>query len=424
MTEWRAVRLADVCSAVDYGYTASSSVEAVGPRFLRITDIVGPSLDWVDVPYCEIDDQAFEKFRLVEGDIVVARTGATVGYGRWVSPPEPSVFASYLVRFRPSDDVNARFIGHVVESSTYKEFVKRSAGGAAQPNANAKVLGSFPFRLPDRASQDRIVSLVQPIDDLIENNRRRIVLLEQMTQAIYREWFVYFRYPGRGDDDFVDSAIGPIPRGWTVREMLEVCEVVDCLHSKKPAEDANGPGVLLQLANISANGRLDLSKRFLISENDYREWTSRIEVREGDCVVTNVGRVGAVAQIPSGVTAAIGRNMTAVRPRAGLMTPTYLLEYLLSPHMQRELATKTDVGTIMDALNVKNIVRLAVPVPPDDLLRTFELRARPMRRLIEVLMLQATILRQLRDALLPRLVTGAIDVSVLDLDGLLEESAA
>src|SRR6266508_2587412 len=114
MMEWQDVRLADVCSSVDYGYTASASLEAVGPRFLRITDIVGPSLDWVDVPYCEIDDQAFEKFRLVEGDIVVARTGATVGYGRWVSPPEPSVFASYLVRFRPSDDVNARFIGHVV----------------------------------------------------------------------------------------------------------------------------------------------------------------------------------------------------------------------------------------------------------------------------------------------------------------------
>ncbi len=92
--------LADVCESVRYGYTASASEDEIGPRFLRITDIVPDSLDWESVPYCAIDDEDRERCALAPGDIVVARTGATVGYAKLIREPVDAVFASYLVRFR------------------------------------------------------------------------------------------------------------------------------------------------------------------------------------------------------------------------------------------------------------------------------------------------------------------------------------
>jgi type I restriction enzyme, S subunit len=318
-----------------------------------------------------------------------------------------------------------RFVFYALSEPRTRQRLIDHAMTAGVPHINLTTLREFKLSIPDLETQSACVEILDSFYDLIENIRLRIALLEQIAQAIYREWFVYLRYPGHEGHELVDSPLGPMPHGWAVAEMKEVCEVVDCLHSKKPTADPDGVGVLLQLFNIARGGVLDLSKRYLISGEDYRLWSSRIEVREGDCVVTNVGRVGAVAQVPAGTTATIGRNMTAIRPKEGLMTPTFLLEYLLSPHMKAELRHKTDLGTIMDALNVKGIVRLTVPVPPPVLVRSFEQAVRPVRRLIEVLVAESYVLREARDRLLPKLVTGAIDVFQLDIDDeLLEDSAA
>ena len=146
----------------------------------------------------------------------------------------------------------------------------------------------------------------------------------------------------------VESELGMVPEGGAVKEMREVADVIDCLHSKKPLEFKGGTKTLLQLFNIADCGKLDLSKRFFISDDDYLLWTNRIETFCGDCIVTNVGRIAAVAQIPKGEKVGLGRNMTAIRPKTGIMTPTYLIEYLLSPHMDNEVQKKKDAGTIMD----------------------------------------------------------------------------
>ena len=126
------------------------------------------------------------------------------------------------------------------------------------------------------------------------------------------------------------------------------------------------------------------SNKYCISEDDYKNWTRNIEVSEGCCVVTNTGRVGAVAQIPKGKKFAIGRNMTAVRSHNNTITPTYLINYLLSKYMHTETYRKTDIGTILDSLNVKGIKKLNIIVPPLPLLEIYESFAYPIRRLIEI----------------------------------------
>ena len=141
--------LAEISESVQYGYTASASDTEVGPKFLRITDIVPPQIDWNKVPYCEINEVNLNKFSLAPGDIVIARTGATVGYAKLIRSNETSVFASYLVRIRVDrDKADPGYVGRIVESDTYKKFVLSHVGGAAQPNANARVLSSFTLPIP------------------------------------------------------------------------------------------------------------------------------------------------------------------------------------------------------------------------------------------------------------------------------------
>jgi len=291
--------------------------------------------------------------------------------------------------------------------------LKSNAGGAATPIINKTAFSEIQVSVPPLPIQRRIAGILSAYDELIENNQRRIKILESMARALYREWFVNFRFPGHESVPRVPSPLGEIPKGWEVKEMQEVADVIDCLHSKKPSECADGAGVLLQLNNIGEGGKLDMRDLFRINADDYRLWTSRIELCPGDCVVTNVGRVGAVAQIPEGAKAAPGRNMTAIRVRPGKLTPTFLIEYLLSSHMASEVAKKKDLGTIMDSLNVKGIIRLHVPCPPFAAIDHFEVVARPIRKRIELLVEQIDNLRRTRDLLLPRLLSGQIDVEAI-----------
>jgi type I restriction enzyme S subunit len=163
---WEVKKLKDICGQINYGYTASSDQEPIGPKFLRITDIVPYMIDWDSVPYCEIQDSKLEKYRLSEGDIVIARTGATTGYAKRINKKHPeSVFASYLVRIRTRDDYDNHYVGLVVESDEYKHFIKANIGGAAQPQANAQILSSFIILLPSKEIKELFRQNIECIFD-------------------------------------------------------------------------------------------------------------------------------------------------------------------------------------------------------------------------------------------------------------------
>ncbi|MEP7337978.1 MAG: restriction endonuclease subunit S [Acidobacteriota bacterium] len=163
---WERKTLAEVCESVSYGYTASAQSEEVGPKFLRITDIVPQLIDWSSVPNCEIPDDKKKQYLLKDGDIVIARTGATVGYAKRLHKRHPeAVFASYLIRLRLKPEVDDLLVGTYVESDDYKNFVKAHVGGAAQPNANAKVLSSARLLMPPPTLQGLFRENVEAIQD-------------------------------------------------------------------------------------------------------------------------------------------------------------------------------------------------------------------------------------------------------------------
>ena len=216
--KWDCVILREICNLINYGYTASATPEPIGPKFLRITDIVPDRINWSTVPHCKIDERKLSKYRLEEGDIVIARTGATTGYAKRIRENRQAVFASYLVRLRVSANYDSQYVGFVIESEDYKHFILQNIGGTAQPQANAQVLTSFPIPLPPLATQHKIAAILGNYDDLIENNTRRIKILEEMAGTIYREWFVEFRFPGHENVKMVESELGLIPQGWGDKE--------------------------------------------------------------------------------------------------------------------------------------------------------------------------------------------------------------
>ena len=117
--EWCECMLTDACRAINYGLTASATDDQTGLRFLRITDIVSGHIDWKTVPRVIADAKTIDKYRLYDGDIVLARTGASTGASAYVKAPPLSVFASYLVRLQPKPNFDGRFLSYYLKSNKF-----------------------------------------------------------------------------------------------------------------------------------------------------------------------------------------------------------------------------------------------------------------------------------------------------------------
>ena len=182
--DWRTVKLGELVET-QYGYTATATDEKVGPKFLRITDIAQDQINWNKVPYCPISENEFEKYKLKYGDIVVARTGATSGYAKRIHKRTPvAVFASFLVRLIPCNKDWSLYLGLVVDSKTYREFVLANAEGSAQPQANAPLLTSFELTRPDDETVLRFNKIIEPIFDLIEFRQIEIEKLNEFRNLL------------------------------------------------------------------------------------------------------------------------------------------------------------------------------------------------------------------------------------------------
>lgn len=371
--------LANVCESVRYGYTASASFDPCGPRFLRITDIVPDSLDWESVPYCEIDDSDRVRFALAVGDIVVARTGATVGYAKLIREPAEAVFASYLVRFRvDTSKADPAFVGRLVESQVYKSFVQSRIGGAAQPNASAPVLGSFEFPLPSRHAQTRIATILSDYDDLIENNRRRMALLEESARLLYREWFVRLRFPGHEHTRIIEG----VPEGWA-RTALEDALVLQ--------RGFDLPMQVRQAGTVPIYGSTGI-----LGYHDKAKASA-------PGVVT--GRSGTLGEVQYVAEDYWPLNTALWVKEFRRVTPLFAL-FLL-----REMDLKQyNGGASVPTLDRKSVHRVEVLIPTTLLLRSFDEFATDVFSQIKNLNTQNQKLRTARDLLLPRLMSGEIAV--------------
>jgi type I restriction enzyme, S subunit len=179
---WVEKRLADV-SRINYGYTESASSEKVGPHFLRITDIQDNRVDWATVPYCRIEKADLTKYKLADGDIVFARTGATTGKSYLVSAPPEAVFASYLIRVQlTGSELSPQFLNLFFQTQSYWDTIRTGVSGSAQGGFNATKLGDLEIPLPNSPKEQQEV--VAHLDALSAETRRLAAIYERKLAAL------------------------------------------------------------------------------------------------------------------------------------------------------------------------------------------------------------------------------------------------
>jgi type I restriction enzyme S subunit len=177
---WKWVKLGDVCDKPQYGLTANSTNEKVGPVYLRITDIDQEgNVDYSNVKFVSIAEEEFKKFKLEKGDIVIARSGATAGKSHLFTSNKTAVFASYLIRFKPIyRSLTPEFLFYFLKSNFYWDNVNQKILGMAQPNLNAKKIQSILIPLPlkdgkpDIEEQNRIVSYLNSVSERVEKLKK------------------------------------------------------------------------------------------------------------------------------------------------------------------------------------------------------------------------------------------------------------
>lgn len=407
------VFLKDICEDIQYGYTASAEDEEVGPKFLRITDIVPNIIDWQSVPYCRIEEKKFDKYALHNGDIVIARTGATTGYAKYLKNPPQAVFASYLIRIKIKDGMNKRFISHIVQSQTYKDFIKTIWGGAAQPNANAQVLTSFPILLPDITIQNKISSILSAYDDLIENNTRRIRILEEMAQFIYREWFVNFRFPGYEKVKFVNSELGKIPEGWDIVKISDIVQILGGFPFKSEEYRKQGRYGIVTIKNIQDGLFIDRCDNFI--EEVPKKMKDYCYLSDGDILLSLTGNIGRVCFVfgTGYYNFLLNQRVAKLVPVQQEYIPFVYTLYRSKDFQDRLISIST--GVAQQNLSPIQMGNIKIAIPVNKIVKYYAKLVAPLLQDVITLNNKIYILRRTRDLLLPKLISGELDISDLDI---------
>ena len=282
--------------------------------------------------------------------------------------------------------------------------IKPFVTGAAQPKLSQANLRLIEIPFPPLPIQKRVAGILSAYDELIENSQRRIKILETMARALYREWFVHFRFPGHENTRIVDG----LPEAWTRRPLEEIAE---CRLGKMLDQDKNRGDMLPYLANLNVRwGEFDLSDlREMRFEQDEIE---TFGLRFGDIVMCEGGEPGRCAiwkeQLP-GIM--IQKAIHRIRCREN-MDHNYLYQSLRHLGQSGYLATLF-TGSTIKHLPREKLAKVAIVVPPEPLLSAFRDTMISLEEQIHTLQRQIQNLRRTRDLLLPRLLSGQIDVEAL-----------
>lgn len=412
MSNWREVTLGDLCTRVTVGHVGKMADEYVerGVPFLRSQNVRPFVIERSGMlQISETFHLRLRKSALRAGDVAVVRTGYP-GTAAVIPADLDGSNCADLVVITPSKMINGHLLAAIFNSVWGKSAVSSQLVGSAQQHFNVGSAKSLRVRIPERDVQDKIASVICALNDLIENNRQRVEVLEETARTIYRVWFVQFHFPGHKNVELVDSAIGPIPSGWTVAPLKDVADIV--MGQSPSSEFYNDKGI----GQPFHQGVSDFGLHFPTT----RKWCSADgrSARAGDVLISVRAPVGRINIADTSIT--IGRGLSAIRARDGR-------QGLLLGHLREAFAeedTMGNDGAIFKSLGKAELAAVSVVVAPSDVADAANAMLADNLDLIHALSQSGRRLVELRDMLLPKLVSGQIDVSSLDLDALVEDSVA
>ncbi len=425
---WRQVRLAEVCNFQNgFAFKNSDYVEEGNGAFeiFRMGNISrggGFNPDGKKAFVSKEQGKRLERFLLNEGDILMCMTDmkssmALLGHTAWMP-----ITGCYLLNQRVGritvskpDLLERRFLYYHSNSPDYVDWLRAHANSGVQVNLSTDAILNSPVPLPPLPIQRRIAGILSAYDELIENSQRRIKILESMASALYREWFIHFRFPGHESVPRVPSPLGEIPQGWVVKKLGEVADTFRgrSYRSVDLADEGGLPFLNLKCLDREGGFRRSGLKRYIGEFKD-------VHVAKKDDIVmavtdmTQERRIVARAALVPTLDNDFGvfsMDLVRIEPKSA-MPKTFLYSLLRYSSFADEVKQHANGANVLH-LAPERITDYRFMAPPTDSMIQFADFAAPIVEEIDMLANRIVNLRRTRDLLMRRLLSGQIDVEAI-----------
>ena len=411
MTGWATVKLGTIANFKN-GLNFNNENWGAGLKIIGVSDFKNRMFpDFESLEQINPRGVARDQDLLEQGDVVFVRSNgnrALIGRCLYINElPEPVSHSGFTIRLRFIDKraIHAPFFVYVFKSDLVRQVLSDFGGGTNINNLNQGILQNLEVPLPSLQVQRKIAAILSAYDDLIANNQRRIALLEFMAEEIYREWFVRMRFPGHESV----HTVGFASSRWSRSAIGDLCQIIKRGVTPKYADDADR---LVINQKCIRDGRVSL--------DDARTHDTVVPneklLRYGDVLInsTGVGTLGRVAVFDLAVLGATcDTHVTICRAKASGVGTEYLSQTLCA--LQSYFESMAAGSTGQSELGREVIARTKITLPPDDLRMRFGEIVTPMRKQRRALLDQNVSMAAVRDALLPRLISGKLKVDHLDI---------
>jgi type I restriction enzyme S subunit len=416
--DWRWVQFADTCDRVSVGHvgptTEHFSDAPDGILFLRSQNVRPGKLELeTALSITPAFHRTLKKSQLRPGDILFVRVGANRGDCCVVPDGVGELNCANIVFARPKEPTG--FHAYFFQSALGRSLLLSASVGAAQGVINTGSVATMPVPLPPLPIQKRIAGILSAYDELIENSQRRIKILESMARALYREWFVHFRFPGHETVPRVPSPLGDIPRGWEVKKLGDAADTFRgrSYRSVDLADEGGLPFLNLKCLDRDGGFRRSGLKR-------YRGEFKDIHIaKKGDIIMavtdmTQERRIVARAALVPTLDNEFGifsMDLVRIEPKPAL-PKAFLYSFLRYSTFADEVKQHANGANVLH-LSPDRITEYRFAAPPSELMSRFARFVAPVLEEIDTLANKIDNLRSTRDLLLPRLLSGQLDVEAI-----------
>ncbi|OIQ26823.1 MAG: hypothetical protein BM562_16420 [Alphaproteobacteria bacterium MedPE-SWcel] len=387
------VRLGDVCDFVNGGAWNQSDYADAGYPVVQVSNIKKEGFDLAGQKFLNSEKfNQYKRHQIRSGDLIIATVGShpSLPSAAGRAAVANDAIAGMLLNQNAvlmrscSPELYQSFLCRIGQSRLFQDYVQNAGKGAAnQIRIGIGAIKAFEVEIPPLQTQERIAGILSAYDDLIENNRRRIALLEQAARLLYREWFVHFRFPGSETTKFVDG----LPEGWKRRPISEIWDI---------SYGKNLPKTKITETGTYPVHGADGIIGFFEKEN----------VSESMCLVTCRGNGSGNVRRTFGPTF-VTNNCFVFRPKhkADGIRFHFAMNACETLRMQ-DMRT----GAAQPQLTLAGISHVNSIVPEDDTLQSYNEIADPIWSEADNLRRQNQKLANARDLLLPRLMDGRIPI--------------
>jgi type I restriction enzyme S subunit len=385
--------LAEVCCLVTDGTHDTPQRVPSGFPLIKAKEIVTGQIDFSSCDKISETEhrKVIARSKPEFGDTLFTHIGASLGAAAYVNTTREFSIKN-IALFKPNPAIiDARYLYYVVISPEFQSLAIGTKTGSAQPFLGLSQLRGHRIHYhPDIPIQRRIAGILSAYDELIENSQRRIKILEQMARSLYREWFVHFRYPGHENVPLVPSPLGEIPQGW---EVLEFRHLFDIRYGKT-----------LPKTEISESGAYPVyGAGDVIGYYDKILWPYKC------ALVTSRGNGSGTVWRTRGA-AFVTNNSLIMLPRDDRSYWDYSFVELLLKHAN---VMEAKTGSAQPQVTIENLNYVKAIVPTKQLVEKCCATVTPINERVDSLFQQIQNLRRTRDLLLPRLLSGQIDVEAM-----------